>query len=144
MVHGLRIVPLNENYNPDLGYRTSASASENTANKWPMYWTPVINSPYYEATNQMGVSESNYRPGYSPQLARSACYVGLVGKAPMPNLILFDYFSETEDALLHGAELVAREFADLTPALFADLTAIQPTVTATPSAVAARQYTATA
>ena len=30
-------LPLNENYNPDLGYRTSAAASENTANAFPMF-----------------------------------------------------------------------------------------------------------
>lgn len=46
-------VPLNENYNPDLHARTGPGVSENTANNWPMYWTPVINCPYFEASNQL-------------------------------------------------------------------------------------------
>ena len=55
-------LPLNENYNPDLGYRTSAAASENTANAFPMFWEPIVNCPYYEGASQMGLEETNYLP----------------------------------------------------------------------------------
>ena len=55
-------LPLNENYNPDLGYRTSAAASENTANDFPMFWEPIVNCPYYEGASQMGLEETNYLP----------------------------------------------------------------------------------
>ena len=44
----------------------------------------------------------------------------------MPNLILFDYFTDTEDALKHGAELLSREFQDLKPSLIFPLDVPQP------------------
>ena len=142
-----------------------------------MYWTPVINCPYYESANQLGLSETDYKPGYSPYRARSTCYAGaktrlfaatctpktidlprqardkhrenirqeaflagLVGNCSMPNLILFDYFSETEDLLLQGAERVAREFDDLKPALVAALDSTQPTTRSSNPAIFARSY----
>ena len=58
----------------------------------------------------------------------------------MPNLILFDYFTDTEDALKHGAELLSREFQDLKPSLIFPLDVPQPSVSTSHPAAVARAY----
>jgi len=78
--------------------------------------------------------------GFSPSLARSLSYAGLVGSSAMPNLILFDYFTDTEDALKHGAELLSREFNDLKPSLIFPLDVPQPSVSTSHPAAVARAY----
>ena len=67
-------LPLNENYNPDLGYRTSAAASENTANAFPMFWEPIVNCPWGESTQYYL---------FAPRVEGGAGPMGGVPVAPM-------------------------------------------------------------
>ena len=57
---------------------------------------------------------------------RATAYAGLVGDARIANLVFFDYFTNTEDRLLHGVENIAEEMADLKPSLLAPVTVAQP------------------
>ena len=83
-------VPLIENYNQDLPGRSGPSSVENTGRAYPMFWTPFVNCPYSESANQLGLSETDYRGGYSPHRMRSTAYAGLVGDAPLLGLLFFD------------------------------------------------------
>ena len=133
-------VPLNENYNLLLPARAGPGDSENTAHDFPMFWEPTVNCPYYETGSQLGTGETDYLPAYSAHQARSTAYAGVVDNATMPNLVLFDYFDETEDELLHGAEHLAREFQDLKPSLLAPLESLQPVVTLNSDMLRARAF----
>lgn len=86
-------VPLIENYAEDLSARTAAGAVENTARAYPMFFEPFVNCPWSESANQLGLSETDYKGGFSPHRMRSTAYAGLVGTAGLPNLIFFDYFT---------------------------------------------------
>ena len=99
---------------------------------------PFVNCPWSEGANQLGLSETNYKGGFSPHRMRSEAYSGLVGSAGLPNLIFFDYFTDTEDALLHEVGQIAREMADLKSVLLAPLTMSQPSVHVENSALLAR------
>ena len=77
-----------------------------------------------ESSNQLGLSEET--GVYSPQRMRATAYAGLVGDARIANLVFFDYFTNTEDRLLHGVENIAEEMADLKPSLLAPVTLAQP------------------
>ena len=99
---------------------------------------PFVNCPWSESANQLGLSETDYKGGFSPNRMRSEAYSGLVGSAGLPNLIFFDYFTDTEDALMHMVGQIAREMADLKSALLAPLTATQPTIHVANSALRAR------
>ena len=118
-----------------LSTRIAAGAVENTARDYPQHWTPFVNCPWSETSNQMGLSEYHvgHTPSGAPQLysahrMRTTAYAGLVGAARIPNLVFFDYFSQTEDRLLHGVERIAQEMADLKPSLLSPVTATQPEI----------------
>lgn len=51
--------------------------------------------------SEMGVSDGS--PTYSPHRMRTTAFAGLVGAAPIPSLVFFDYTDAlTEDALMRG------------------------------------------
>lgn len=131
-------VPLIENYDEDLAGRTSSGAPENSARDWPQFWTPFINCPWSESSNQMalpyydvGYNADGAPSFYSPHRMRSTAYASLVGDAAIPNLVFFDYFTMTEDRLLHGVQDIAQEMLDLKPSLLAPVTTKQPSVNLT-------------
>jgi len=131
-------VPLIENYNEDLASRTSPTAVENTARNFPMFWTPFVNCPWSESSNQLGLSE--YTGIYSPKRMRSTAFAGLVGNAAIPNLIFFDLFTMTEDSLVHGVSDVALQMQDLKPSLLGALTRAQPSISVASQALRAKAW----
>ena len=48
--HGLTRIPI-------YAERIAAGAVENTARDYPQHWTPFVNCPWSETSNQMGLSE---------------------------------------------------------------------------------------
>jgi len=131
-------VPLIENYNEDLASRTSPTAVENSARDFPMFWTPFVNCPWSESSNQLGLSY--YSGIYSPKRMRSTAFAGLVGNAAIPNLIFFDLFTMTEDALVHGVSDVALQMQDLKPSLLGPLTRAQPSISVKNQALRAKAW----
>ena len=59
-------LPMVENYNTDLAAHATAIAAggsyDQQLRQWPMAWEPIVNCPYYESANQMGLEETNYLP----------------------------------------------------------------------------------
>jgi hypothetical protein len=103
-----------------------------------MWWAPFVNCPWSESSNQLGLSE--YRGVYSAHQMRTTAYAGLVGNAGIPNLLFFDYFTETEDRLLHGVGDVAQEMQDLKASLLAPVTQTQPSVSVSNNVLRARAW----
>ena len=140
-------VPLLENYNEVLSTRISPSSMENSGRDFPNYWTAFVNCPWSESSNQMGLGE--YHVGhtsagapqvYSAHRMRTTAYAGLVGDAGIANLVFFDYFTNTEDRLLHGVERIAQEMQDLKPSLLAPLTTPQPSISVATAGLRARAW----
>ena len=94
-----------------------------TTAEYPL-WELLDLIRWSESSNQLGLSEET--GVYSAQRMRATAYAGLVGDARIANLVFFDYFTNTEDRLLHGVEEIAQEMADLKPSLLVPVTVAQP------------------
>ena len=132
-----------ENYgngdDKSLHTHTSPKAFENTARSWPMFWEPITNCPWAESSNEK-LAPRYPGPVYSPLNVRSVAYAGLIGNASLPNLLFFDYFAGTEDALKQVVARIALEMQDLKPSLLPSVTAQQPSVRAFNPSLRARAF----
>eukprot|EP01052_Picozoa_sp_SAG31_P020758 SAG31_NODE_1575_length_7841_cov_3.083958_3_plen_721_part_00 len=136
-------LPMYENYgngdDKSLHTHTSPKAFENTARSWPMYWEPITNCPWAESSNEK-LAPRYPGPVYSPLNVRSVTYAGLIGTASLPNLLYFDYFAGTEDALKQVVARIALEMQDLKPSLLPSVAARQPSVHVSNPSLRARAF----